>query len=522
MWHCSTFSAAKALTLVAVCALWGAWAVAADIELGSGFYPSVEVLSSYRIVDGDLFGTRPFSLHEGRRLAIEAKAHTRTLSAEGTPVNPTLTARLEHAEAAAYYGRDFAPSSETDLNRLLVEPRENFFKPVGMPHLNVLYLDGEKSPFPGTDASQNGLVYNNEGIDPEEGLNAYLDFEIQGVLGPLAVYAQPLLHLNGQADAEIHKAYLTLSAANLDLEIGKRPLWWGQGYHGSLFLSNNAEPLTMARVTNPSPALLPWIFERLGPCRLDIFLSRLEEERDVPEPYLLGTRVNFKPHPTFEIGLTRTIIFGGDGRPDITLSRFLKILGGANVGDPDDELSNSIAGVDLRVTLPFGQFYGELGGEDEAGAFPTHPAYLLGFFLPPGRRRPGVRVEYADLTNKDAFKSTSAPDWYSHLVYTSGYTYEGRILGHHVGGDARDLFVEVELFETDSLTARAHFDFEERGIENAGSTERHKQWGTEIEWSRGNCLVKLRVGYERVTDAGLEPGSEEDNFLGSICLTLRV
>jgi len=522
LWHCSTFSAAKALTLVAVCALWGAWAVAADIELGSGFYPSVEVLSGCRMIDDDLFGTRPLSLHEGRRLAIEAKSHARTLSAEGTPVSSTLTYRLEHAEAAAYYGRDFAPSSDTDLNRLLLGPQGSFFKPLGTPRLDVLYLDGEKSPFPGTDASQNGLVYNNEGIDPEEGLNAYLDFEVQGVLGPLAVYAQPLLHLNGQADAEIHKAYLTLSAPNLDLEIGKRPLWWGQGYHGSLFLSNNAEPLTMARITNPSPALLPWIFERLGPFRLDIFLSRLEEDRDVPEPYLLGTRVDFKPHPTLEIGLTRTIMFGGEGRPGINISRFFEILGGANVGQTDDELSNSIAGADARLTLPFAQLYAEVGGEDEAGGFPSHPAYLFGLYLPPGARRPGVRIEYADLSNKGAYKTESAPDWYSHLVYTSGYTYEGRILGHHVGGDARDIFVEVTLLEAKGITAKAHFDYEERGIDDEPATERHRQVGTEVQWSRANCLLTFRAAYEGVANAGLQPGLDQDNALAAVCLTVKI
>ena len=517
MWRSSAFTTAKAAMVAAACVTCGGWGRATDIEVDSRFYPYSEQLVGERLIDSGLFGTRPFSLREGRRLMLEAQTGD-----EAGALGAETARKLDFASAMAYYGRDFLPPPEADLDELLMEPQVNFFKPIGMPRLETIYLDGEKVPLPGTDAAQNGLVYNNEGIDPEEGLNAYLDFEIQGRLGPLAMHVQPLLHLNGEGGGELHKAYLTLSAPNLDLELGKRSLWWGQGYHGSLFLSNNAEPLIMARLTNPSPTILPWVFERLGPSRFDLFLSRLEEDRDVPEPYLLGTRVNFKPHPTLEIGLTRTIIFGGDGRPGITLGRFFKILGGANVGDPDDELSNSIAGVDVRVSLPFGQIYGEWGGEDEAGGLPTHPAYLLGFFLPPQGKRPGLRVEYADLTNKDAFKASSAPDWYSHLVYTSGYTYEGRILGHHVGGDARDLFVELTLFETDGLAAKLHFDYEERGVDFEAATEKHKQVGTQIDWSRGNCHFTFRAAYERVTDAGLDPGSDENNLMGSLSLTLNI
>jgi hypothetical protein len=522
LWHSSTFFVAKAVMVAAVFALCGRWAGAADIELGSRFYPSVEKLASAQLIEGDLFGTRPFSINEGRRLALEAKAAADILTSKANEPSPRLTSRITYTEAIAYYGRDFAPSSESDLGQFAIEPEGNFLKPIGMPRLEVLYLDGEKAFFPGVDAAQNGLVYNNEGIDPEEGLNAYLDFEIEGALGPLSMYVQPLLYLNGEGHGELHKAYLTVSAANLDLELGKRSLWWGQGYHGSLFLTNNAEPLVMARLTNPSPTVLPWIFERLGPFRFDTFLSRLEKDRDVPEPYLLGMRFNFKPHPVVEIGLTRTIIFGGDGRPGVTFSRFLRILGGTNVEETDNELSNSIAGADVRVTLPSVQLYGEWGGEDEAGGFPTHPAYLLGLYFPPEQRRPGFRIEYADLSNKDAFKTPSAPDWYSHRVYTSGYTYEGRILGHHVGGDARDIFCEVTLFETNGLAAKVHFDYEERGIDDEPTTEKHKQAGTELEWARKDYNLKFRLAYERVTDAGLQPGSDENNALASVSLTVRI
>jgi hypothetical protein len=33
----------------------------------------------------------------------------------------------------------------------------------------------------------------------------------------------------------------------------------------------------------------------------------------------------------------------------------------------------------------------------------------------------------------------SASVWYTHIVYTSGYTYRRTVLGHHMGGDAREI-----------------------------------------------------------------------------------
>jgi hypothetical protein len=33
--------------------------------------------------------------------------------------------------------------------------------------------------------------------------------------------------------------------------------------------------------------------------------------------------------------------------------------------------------------------------------------------------------------------------WYNHHIYTAGYTYKGRIIGHHMGTDSKDFFVEA-------------------------------------------------------------------------------
>ena len=109
---------------------------------------------------------------------------------------------------------------------------------------------------------------------------------------------------------------IKINIKNLEIEIGRDSQWWGPGYHGSLLLSNNAEPFDMVKISNPRPVLLPWIFRFLGPFRIMAFYTELEDERAVPEPKLFGMRLNFKPHPNLELGFSRSIMFGGQGRDE--------------------------------------------------------------------------------------------------------------------------------------------------------------------------------------------------------------
>lgn len=261
----------------------------------------------------------------------------------------------------------------------------------------------------------------------------------------------------------------------------------------------------MIRLTNPHPTILPWVFRYLGPFRFDAFVSRLEEDRDVPKPYFTGLRFSFKPHSVLELGLTRTIIMGGEGRPGITPSRFWEIMFGENK-EYNEELSNSIAGMDIRFILSFLQLYGELGGEDEAGGLPSKTAYLAGIYLP-HLGSYDLRVEYADITNEV---------WYSHGLYSSGYTYEGRILGHHVGGGGRDIFLEMGIIKGNRLNGRINMDYEERGVTTQPVTERHYQVGTVWEYGIGKIILNAGLAYERIKNADYTAGLEKENSLVNI------
>ena len=70
--------------------------------------------------------------------------------------------------------------------------------------------------------------------------------------------------------------------------------------------------------------------------------------------------------PIFEMGVTTTFMFNGEGRPKLTFSEFLGLLvfqtpkGGANK-------SNQLGALDFRLRLPFlrnAEIYAEYGGDD--------------------------------------------------------------------------------------------------------------------------------------------------------------
>ncbi|MBW1852898.1 MAG: hypothetical protein JRJ15_16075 [Deltaproteobacteria bacterium] len=65
---------------------------------------------------------------------------------------------------------------------------------------------------------------------------------------------------DGDKTIIMDKVYGVVELLGMELEVGSDSQWWGPGYHGSILFSNNPEPLTMVKLTNSRPVLLPWTF----------------------------------------------------------------------------------------------------------------------------------------------------------------------------------------------------------------------------------------------------------------------
>jgi hypothetical protein len=382
------------------------------IPVDDRIYDLLYRLEAEGVIESGLLTTRPLSRKEAVRLLLEAERN----SGNANTFIQSLVASLKY-------------ELRNDLDNT------KFIKPLDFLYGKYLYAD--------SDIQQ--LYYNNDGDHYEKGSNLRSGFSSRAEFDWFSLYINPeLRYSEDDTDIVMKRGYGVLSFLGLDLQIGKDSQWWGPGYHGALLLTNNAEPFTLARLTNPQPVLLPWIFKYLGPFRFTFFATRLEKDRkDVPDPYLWGMRLNFKPHPYIEFGLERTAILGGKGRSESLKTWWYSFTGQAE-NKTGSGAGDQRAGLDVKLTLPFRlqplQLYAEADGEDEAGGLPTKWAYVTGIYLPRllNLERIGFRAEYA------TDHVPGHPNvWYRHHIYTAGYTYEGRIIGHHMGTDSNDFFLEI-------------------------------------------------------------------------------
>lgn len=240
-------------------------------------------------------------------------------------------------------------------------------------------------------------------------------------------------------------SYLAGVIGNWSLSVGAVNRWWGPGWDSSLILSNNARPiLGMALQRNYSDAFqTPWL-SWIGPWQMVVFAGQLEDKRAVPHAKLLGMRVTFKPFSNWEVGLSRTAQWGGDGRPQSLHSLWNSFAGSDNRGNngitAKNEPGNQLAGLDTRVSFPIGQaqgaFYCQGIGEDSSNLMPSRFILMA-----------GAEVAWATTNwqNRLYIEGSSTqidhggyPNYaYEHAIYHSGYRYRGRAIGASIDNDSR-------------------------------------------------------------------------------------
>lgn len=395
-------------------------------DTGVYIYNTLDYLEAQGVIESGLLTTKPLSRAEIARITLEAE---------------------RNAEGRSLFIQKLVKSLKEEFKDEI--SNTTFVKPVDSLYGEYTYSDLDNEAFNYND--NQSLNYNDEGVVYKKGSNLQAGFTSRGDLGWFSFYLTPEVryYANGSdTDVELKRGYGVLSFLGLDLTAGKDSQWWGPGYNGALLLSNNPEPLTFARLENPKPVILPWIFKYLGPLRFTLFASYLDAERDVSNPILWGARLEFKPLPYIQIGIERASMLGGEGRLE-DLEIWWNSITGRNEAThrPEDaptEPGDGKIGFDVKITAPFKlqpfQLYAEVAGEDEAGLLPTKRAYLAGIYLPRilSIERIGFRAEYAE-NHVDEYPNV----WYTHHIYTSGYTYKKRIIGHHMGTDSNDLFFEL-------------------------------------------------------------------------------
>ncbi len=298
------------------------------------------------------------------------------------------------------------------------------------------------------------------------------------------------------------------------LQVGKISSWYGPGRHGALILTNNASPYPGIRLHNPEPIPLTGWFSFLGNIQYDIFVARMDKKPLFSHSIFVGTRLAARPARWLEVGLTRVLHYGGEGRSD-GLSEFFTDYAGNN--NPSDR-SNTLAGFDITLTLPFPtqpvQAYWDRAGEGENHLlgtgipWPSQWGNILGLYFPRilAVSRVDLRAEYAD--NYSGYAKTA--EWYNHGAYP--HTYHGDILGHAMGGSARDWFIEARCYILPSSYASLSW---ERVMRDGSPVkgERRSIFGAGlIGWLSNSWRAEARASMDHVTTQNGVPGAKGTDF----------
>ena len=473
-----------------------------NVPLGDWSYEALDKLAGFGLIHSNVYGMRPYTRLEVARLVVEA---LNTEKKEKLKL-PSLIKyflnkfKCQYKSELAYwgYGKPVAPAILT-------------VKPIDLAQMNYVYSDGQPQYFLNTKGVRQypaaygnqivgwegtPLLTNDQGIVYGRGNNLAFQFassfELDGLFSgwvePLFLVRQngspgmasggtpPVVGSYGTEDVSLLSGYVKFSPLNsIEVEVGRDSLWWGQGYTGTLLLTDNAPPLDMIKVSNPIPVILPWYLRYLGPFQYAFFCARLEDNRDFPDTLYAGERIDFKPTPNLEIGMAQTYQFGGVGSPASgSFLNYLELTSLAKLGGTNNEPENHEAEFDFRYQIPSlwdAQIYGEWGGEDTGFKpkirefFFQDIGYILGLYLPriTPDGRTDLRLEYTDNVNEWAPGSVLNGMWYSHSIYISGMTYNGFILGDPMGPDARQGFLRMTRFVKNDLKLGFDGGYTERG-----------------------------------------------------------
>jgi hypothetical protein len=277
-------------------------------------------------------------------------------------------------------------------------------------------------------------------------------------------YAGGVLRMSYAVDPQdqmhwiLDDSYASWRFGNWWVTLGMQERWWGPGWDGSLILSNNARPMPGIALDRASSKRPDWKWLRwVGPWRLTTMMDAMETRRpDFDHVLFWGFRFTFQPINGLEIGLSRTALWCGSGRP-CNLSTFWSLINTRssakiNESGPNPNINDKPGmqqgAIDIRWHLPetpFALYWQEYGQTFDSGNFrPRLTLQLFGLemasrHMADGRTR--VFLEFADTTCSGvSFSSSDQPVYgcaYENPLYTAGYRFRDRAIGDAMDRDGR-------------------------------------------------------------------------------------
>jgi membrane-associated phospholipid phosphatase len=431
------------------------------VPLDSWVYPLFERLAALRYVSDAMMGLKPWTRMECARLTEEA-AEALQAADQPDPEAAGLVTRLQ---------REFV--YETNL----LSGGHNVTANVDSLYARAVSISGPAL----TDSYRFGqTVAYDFGRPFERGTNGQAGGSFDASAGPLTMYVRAeyqhapaapvysadirnvianvdtvpvsVVPLGGAAtinQPQLLDAYAAVDIHNFQLAVGRQSLSWAPG-PDSMMWSNNIEPVSMIRLVNPEPFVLPGFLRRLGPVRIDNFFGRLQGHPYVPNPFVWGQKINVRLFPFLEVGFARRSMIGGagSGNPLTTANLIHSFAGMASPrlnsvpGDNESEMDWTFYVPKVRNYIVL---YGDAYAEDDIlpienpARNPWHPGLYITHI--PGIPKLDLHVEGVSTEQGGIAHTTLNLGKFNYFNgnYPDGNTNKGNLIGNVVGRDGRTL-----------------------------------------------------------------------------------
>ena len=502
------------------------------VPLNSWVYPALEELMGRGYIDTGFLGLRPWTRMSCARMMVEMHENVENhadLPAQITALQKSLDTEFSE-ELEALEGR---PTKAIQLDTLYTRVLDIAGKPI-----NDSYHFGQ-------------TLINDEGRPYQQGVNNSTGFTARAEDGRFAFYvsgeyqhapsapAYPLSVREVIANVDLNPiqpatpfstidrfrlldTYVAMKFAGFDWSVGKQSLWWGPQEGGSLLMSNDAEPIWMARLNLSDPFNIPGISKILGPFRMDNYFGSLAGHEFPAGPYMFGQKISFKPLPDLEVGISRTVIFGGEGHVPVTFGSFWNSFSSFQNVSVETKFSRNDPGArhasfDFSWRLPGLQrwltLYSQSFVHDNVSPLPRARAGINpGIYLShvPGIPKLDFRAE-GGYTDPPGAASNGGRFLYWEIVYHDLYLNNGNLMGTWIGREGKG----YQAWSTYSLSPQSsvqgsfrYFKIAKDFIPN-GST----QWDATLSAMlriRKDVQLKSFVQYESWLEPVLAPTRQRD------------
>lgn len=252
--------------------------------------------------------------------------------------------------------------------------------------------------------------------------------------------------------------YLKFNLPWFELQFGQDNLQWGPGYHGNLLVSSDPLAMDMVKFQTNYKTI-----------SFTAFTGVLEDmSEDINEKYISGHRIEGYYWNRFGFGISEVVIYGNRFEPGYLNPVNIYFINEQTISRADSRApgsgDNVFVSVDFRLR-PVDNFeiYGELMVDDGNPAvsfkhWDTKFGILGGIYLsdPFGLIDTDFHAEYTFI-NQYAYTHVNPANVYKHFTTP---------VGHHIGSDADNLWIELRRRITDKLETVFGYELERHGEGN--------------------------------------------------------